>query len=353
MSWPVLPFFRGCPGLGKYIFPVSHMDEVTRMLILNDGMPVSGDLLSHGYSTVKLMDQKRNIYELFHDRYPGLINDIKKVIEDSEFKYCRGSRNESFLWQHTVYVSSMAMKIAYAECIDPVLPVVTALFHDCGKFENGKYHEGEKPEEEAGAEIASRLLQKAGFPGADRHMVRESLLALYNEDKVDNINTRIVHDSDFLIKFGHMGFANFFEKSVLRGMVIRNSILKAMSKELTYAASLEANMFTPTGKEMARKKAAVTVSLFRNYLEELRDTGISDYEIKEMEINCCKGPDDIIPLILVLPRFCESCYSPLGISFEREKGIKCERLIVNINCSRCHENSGYDFSFCLPELSAV
>ncbi len=345
--------FLKSPGHGRYFFSVFYMDEVTVMLILNDGMPVSGNLHSHGYSAVKPMEQKRNIYELFNDRYPGLIGDIKEVIEDSEFKYCKGSRSESFLWQHTVYVASMAMKIAYAEGLDPVLPVVTALFHDCGKFENGKYHEGEKPEEEAGAEIASRLLEKAGFSELDQYLVRESLLALYNENKVDNINTRIVHDSDFLIKFGHMGFANFFEKSVLRGMVIRNSILKAMSKELTYAASLESNMFTPTGKKMARKKAAITVSLFRNYLEELRETAISDYEIKEMEINCCKGPDDIIPLILVLPRFCEHCYGPLAISFEREKGIKCERLIVNIHCSRCHENTGYDFSFCLPELGVV
>jgi len=323
------------------------------MLILNDSMSVPGDINAHGYPEKKWMPQKKNIYELLDDRFPGLINGVKRVIEDSEFKYCKGSRSESFLWQHTIYVASMAMKISYAELIDPVLPVVTALFHDCGKFENGKYHEGEKPEEEAGAEIASRLLKDVGFPKADVHLVKESLLALYNEDKMDNINTRIVHDSDFLIKFGHMGFANFFEKSVLRGMVIRNSILKAMSKELTYAASLEANMFTPSGKKMAQKKAGITISLFQNYLEELRETGISDYEIRQMEVNCCKGPDDIIPLILVLPRFCEQCYTPLTISFDREKGIKCERLIVNISCSHCHENSGYDFSFCLPELSAV
>ncbi len=321
------------------------------MLILNDSMAVTGDIHAHGYPEKKWMPQKKNISELLDDRFPGLISGVKRVIEDSEFKYCRGSRSESFLWQHTIYVASMAMKISYAEFVDPVLPVVTALFHDCGKFENGKYHDGEKPEEEAGAEIASHLLKEVGF--ADIHLIKESLLALYNEDKMDNINTRIVHDSDFLIKFGHMGFANFFEKSVLRGMVIRNSILKAMSKELTYAASLEANMFTQSGKKMAQKKARITISLFQNYLEELRETGISDYEIREMEVNCCKGPDDIIPLILVLPRFCEHCYTPLTISFDREKGIKCERLIVNISCSRCHENSGYDFSFCLPELSAV
>ncbi len=338
----------------RQLFPSGfEMGKETLMLIFDDSVVVSDGAHSHGYPAGEFMPQKENMFALLNERFPGLIDEVKRGIEVSEFKYCRGSRSESFLWQHTVYVASMAMKIAYAEHIDPVIPVVTALFHDCGKFENGKYHEGEKPEEETGAEIASRLLKKARFTEADIRLVRESLLALYNENKVDNINTHIVHDSDFLIKFGHMGFANFFEKSVLRGMVIRNSILKAMSKELTYAASLEANMFTSTGKKMARKKAAITVSLFRNYLEELRDTGIFDYEIKEMEVNCCKGPDDIIPLILVLPRLCECCHAPLTISFAREKGIKCERLIVNIRCAQCHENSGYDFSFCLPELSAA
>ena len=320
------------------------------MLTTERIMATAGGTYSQGHTMGTAIGEKKNIKELLRHRCPGLMEAVQEVIETSEFQYCGGFRKESFLWQHTVYVASMAMKLSYRENVDPLFPVVTALFHDCGKFENGKYHEGEKPEEEAGAEIARKLLHNAGFSRQEIEQVQESLLALYNENKVDNVNTRIVHDADFLIKFGHMGFANFFEKSVLRGMVIRNSILKSMSKELTYAASLETNMFTQAGKKIARKKSGVTISLFRNYLEELRETGISDYEIREMEVNCCKGPDDIIPLILVLPRFCEMCSNPLTIGFDREKGIKCERLIVNIKCTVCSQNNGYDFSFCLPEL---
>jgi len=109
------------------------------------------------------MHLKRNIHELFNPEFPCFIQSVESVIENSEFNYSNGTLNESFLWQHTVYVASMAMTISYAENVDPLIPVVTALFHDCGKFENGKYHDGEKPEEEIGAEIAVRLLKKAGF----------------------------------------------------------------------------------------------------------------------------------------------------------------------------------------------
>ena len=97
---------------------------------------------------MKNMTRKKNIYELFNASFPDLVNSIKAVIEKSEYEYSSKSDSDSFLWEHTIYVASMAMKLSYDEYIDPVIPVVTALFHDCGKFENGKYHYGEKPEEE-------------------------------------------------------------------------------------------------------------------------------------------------------------------------------------------------------------
>lgn len=321
------------------------------MLMSNTMTAVSEQLDASQTATAGSLKGHRTIFDLLSRRCPGLVTAVKTVIEDSEAAYCQGTREESFLWQHTVYVASMAMQLAVRQKRDPLLPVVTALFHDCGKFENGRYHQGDTPEEETGARIARRLLSDVGFPEEQIREVEESLLALYNENKADNTLTYIVHDADFLVKFGYMGFANFFEKSVLRGMVIRNSILKTMSKELTYAACLEANMFTAAGREMARRKSGITLSLFRNYLDELREAGISDYEIREMEVNCCKGPDDIIPLVLVLPRFCDRCRAPLAITFDREKGIKCERLIVNIDCEHCKDHKGYDFSFCLPEIS--
>ncbi|SLM29615.1 putative Phosphohydrolase [Desulfamplus magnetovallimortis] len=290
--------------------------------------------------------------------YPDLINSIKAMIERSEFEYASRAGSDSFLWEHTVYVSSMAMKIAYEEGVDPLIPVVTALFHDCGKFENGTYHDGDKPEEETAAEIAAVMLKETGFKETDITIVMDSLLSLYNEKRTKNINTRIVHDADFLVKFGYMGFANFFEKSVLRGMAISHSILKAMSKELTYAVCLEQNMFTSSGKKMAISKAKITMNLFKNYLQELKDAKIAEYDIREVEIKNCNGNSEkmdtkaTIPLVLVIPRYCSKCGMGLQIEFGRDKGIKCEKLIANIGCASCGQESEYDFSFCLPELVA-
>ncbi|WDP92295.1 MAG: HD domain-containing protein [Desulfobacter sp.] len=293
--------------------------------------------------------QYKNIRQLLNRRSPGLMRAARKVIETSEFKYCNDSREDSFLWQHTVYVASLAMTLSYREGVDPLFPVITALFHDCGKFENGKFHAGKAPEEEAGAQIACKLLARTGFSREEALQVQESILALHNDKKRGDINTRIVNDADFLIKFGHMGFANFFEKSVLRGMAIRNSILRTLSKELTYAAALETRMYTRSGKDMARKKAGISISLFRNYLEELRITGISEYEIRRMDVNWGTYSQEIVRLYLVLPRFCEHCWNPLAVGLDREKGIKRDRLVVNIDCAACNRNNGYDFSFCLPE----
>ncbi len=286
----------------------------------------------------------RNIRELLHHACPGLMASARKVIEASEFTYCNNARKESFLWQHTVYVASMAMTLSYKEGIDPLLPVLISLFHDSGKFDKGKFHAGSTPEEEKGAAIAMELMAAAGFSQQTCWQVRNSLLALHNDTVKGDINTGIVNDADFLVKFGHMGFANFFEKSVLRGMVVRSSILKTLSKELTYAASLATHMQTRSGKAMARKKAAVSISLFRNYLEELRIAGIADYEIRKTRVSWCED----IRIFLVLPRVCEHCFGRLTASFGREKGIKRERLAVHVDCPVCKENNRYGFSFCLP-----
>ncbi|MBF0201082.1 MAG: hypothetical protein HQK66_07175 [Desulfamplus sp.] len=294
--------------------------------------------------------KKGDIDRLVAGRFPTLMEDVRKVIERSELEYTGREGDESFLWEHTRFVSSMAMHISRGESLDPLLPVVTSLFHDCGKFENGIYHEGDTPEEETAAKIAQRLLGNAGMDSLSIKLVIEALLALYNDNLEKNMVSKIVHDADFLTKFGYMGFAGFFEKSALRGMAMGSSILKRVSKELTYAASLVQNMHTASGRKMALSRSENTKMLFRNYLGEMAQAGIAEYEIREMEINCCKGPEDIIPLALVLPVRCPGCGSSVKTEFEVERGVKCEKLTVNIGCFRCSESSEYDLSFCLPEL---
>lgn len=78
-------------------------------------------------------------------------------------------------------------------------------------------------------------------------------------------------------------------------------------------------------------------------------TGICDYEIRKMKVNWGKSTQETVSLYLVLPRFCEHCWHPLEVGFDRDQGIKRDRLVVNIACTSCSRNNGYDFSFCLPD----
>jgi len=80
-------------------------------------------------------------FKVIETRFPGLVDSIRDTIQESEIEY-EGSDNgaESFLWEHTLHVASIADRLAIAEGIDPLIPVIAALFHDAGKFIEGEYH---------------------------------------------------------------------------------------------------------------------------------------------------------------------------------------------------------------------
>ena len=95
--------------------------------------------------------------------------------------------------------------------------MIAALFHDAGKFSGGKYHSDETIEEEESARIAERILRRFGMNAASIRKVLAGLRALYNEKSRGNAVAAILHDADFLSKFGALGIAGFFTKSALRG----------------------------------------------------------------------------------------------------------------------------------------
>ena len=155
------------------------------------------------------------IYTLVRQHYPGLIFNIEAIIRESEQEYCKHQQEDadSFLWEHTTQVAAMAAKLAVEEGTHPLHPVIAALFHDCGKFDCGCYHEDDTPEEEHSARRAEQLLAEAGMPDKDIRDILGSLIALYNEDLQDNDLTNIVHDADFLVKSGPMGIAGFWQRN--------------------------------------------------------------------------------------------------------------------------------------------
>jgi len=286
--------------------------------------------------------------------YPNLIERIRQLIEDSEIKFSQDRDNEketvdSFLWEHTVHVASFARKIALAEDVNATEAVISALFHDSGKFLGGHYHLDDIPEEERAAHLAEEILTEEGMDKEKISTIISSLTALYNEKQPPSQIADVVHDADFLAKFGYLGVANFFTKSTLRGKTLYKALVTSLSKELTYAAALEMNMRTAAGEKMAAKKSAATQSFYLGLLDELREGGIAFFHIKEEVFPCPNNPDKTFTLLMAVPENCPECHNELTMDFGSQAKTKCEQLTAKIHCVHCPNE--YQVSFCLPEMA--
>jgi HD superfamily phosphodiesterase/predicted RNA-binding Zn-ribbon protein involved in translation (DUF1610 family) len=261
----------------------------------------------------------------------------------------RGGRAESFLWEHTLHAASITYQLAQAENLDPLIPVVAALFHDAGKFAGGKYHSDETAEEEESARIAMELLTQFGMKPAGIRKVISGLRALYNEKAKKNTVASILHDADFLSKFGALGVAGFFIKSALRRRTLRSTVLGYLSKELTYASCLPLNMRTAAGKKLAAKKASDSLKFFRALLTELREARIASLRIRQLQIPSPADKKQILRVQLVVSPTCPKCGSNWSLAWMTDKGVKCRKLTVDWACSHCGER--LETSFCLPEMA--
>ncbi len=275
---------------------------------------------------------------------------LQKIIQDSENAHEGGDgQSESLLWEHTLHVGSITYRLARAEGLDPLIPMIAALFHDAGKFAGGVYHSNETIEEEESARIAERLLRKSGMKKTDIRKVLSGLKALYNEKAGKNAVAAILHDADFLSKFGALGVAAFFIKSALRGRTLRSSVLGYLSKELTYAACLPLNMRTGAGRKLAAKKATDSLRFFHSLLAELRDTRIANLKIRRIRIPSPFSANRLLKVQLVVSPTCPGCGSGWPMTWATEKGVKCTKLNIDWSCSKCGER--LETSFCLPEIA--
>jgi HD superfamily phosphodiesterase len=291
---------------------------------------------------------------LISPKYPRLIDRIRQLIEDSERKLSQDRDQEkanvdSFLWEHTVHVAAIARKIALAEDVNATDVVVAALFHDSGKFLGGHYHDDEIAEEQNAAELAQKILSEEGMNPEEIETITKAILALYSEMEPASNITNVLHDADFLAKFGYLGVANFFVKSALRGQNLHNALTTSLSKELTYASALSSNMRTATGKKLAEEKSVATLDYYRALLDELRKDGIAFFKILEKAFPYPKDPEKILTLRMAVPESCPECCNELSISFASQKQTKCEQLTAKIHCVHCTNH--YQISFCLPEIA--
>jgi len=293
--------------------------------------------------------RKFDFAAVIESRFPGLLEEVRKVIQESERAYeGSDSGQESFLWEHTLQVTSFACRLAEDQNTDPLIPMIAALFHDAGKFSGGTYHSDDTIEEEESARIADRVLRRFGMNAASIRKVLAGLRALYNEKSRRNAVAAILHDADFLSKFGALGIAGFFTKSALRGRPLRSAVVGYLSKELTYAACLPLNMHTAAGRRLALKKSADSLRFFRSLLAELRNTRMADLRIRRMKIPYPSSPNRFIEIHFVSSSVCTECGGKWEMAWATEKGLKCQKLNLDWACVHCGEK--IETSFCLPEI---
>jgi uncharacterized protein len=293
--------------------------------------------------------RQQDFYRSLTALSPGLVERIRKTIEESEKAFSGKKEGKGgFLWEHTVLVASQAFRLATNEKENPDLAALTALFHDSGKFAGGRYHADDKPEEEEGARLARATLEESGLKMTDIGHVVRALRSLYKSGASRSRLADIVHDADFLSKFGYLGVANFFVKSTLRGRNLESAAMDYLSKELTYAAVLPANMRTSSARRLAVKKSADTLRFYRSYLGELKEAHGMDLRIRTIDVPGPAGRSRRAKVSLVLPAACGGCGGKWETDLRTEKGLKCEKLEVSLRCVGC--GSRRSVSFCLPEM---
>ncbi|MGM0465859.1 MAG: HD domain-containing protein [Acidobacteriota bacterium] len=296
------------------------------------------------------MNSQKSIEDCVTSKFPHLFESVREIITKSERDFSRDKvlKRESFLWDHTLQVCAVAQKICLEEGVDPLLPVITSLFHDIGKFDKGTYHSGDIPEEQLSSKKAESILIREGMDKKQIHQITSSLETLYNEHKPLTRTAEIVHDSDFLAKSGHMGVAHFFIKSALRGTTLLNSLIQSSGRELTYASVLSQNMRTRTGKRIAAQKKKKTLSFFKGLIKEVNHLGNIHLKIRKLTWPCPNDPQKHIRVFMVLPHRCPECQGDIRTKNSSQKGIKCTQLITDIKCNKCSWK--IQTRFCLPEV---
>jgi HD superfamily phosphodiesterase len=298
---------------------------------------------------IPMLLKQQEFYRSLTALAPGLVERVRRTIEDAEKKFSgKKEAKEGFLWEHTVIVAAQAFRLAKAENEDKDLAALVALFHDAGKFVGGRYHADDKPEEEEGARLARETLEESGFKMAETGHVVRALRSLYNSGAHRNRLADIVHDADFLSKFGYLGVAGFFVKSTLRGRNLESAVMDYLSKELTYAAVLPATMHTAAARRLAAKKSADTLRFYRAYLGELKEAHGMDFRIRVLEAPRPGRRGRPAKISLVLPVSCGACGGKWEADLRTVRGLKCEKLEAALRCTACGEKRLV--AFCLPEL---
>jgi len=265
---------------------------------------------------------------------------LRAHVQREETAAEQGERVVDSLWDHLHRTAGIAEQLGRAEGIDPSTCRLAALFHDAGKFHHGRLHGDSVPEEQHSVEVLAGLAERHGIPADQVAEITEAILQLYRGDPDPTPLAKVLFDADNLDKLGYLGAANFFVKRGLRGRGISRSFMIQFTVELTYARHAVGCMQTEAGQDWARRRAPQTQSFFTSLLDQLREDGLVDLVVKELEF-------DGLLIDAVVPSAC-GCGRALVPEIHQKEGIKCLKIHLVHACCDCDER--YEVRFCRPRL---
>jgi uncharacterized protein len=265
---------------------------------------------------------------------------LRARLQSEESAVVQEGRAADSLWDHLSRTAVIAEQLGRAEGLDPSTCRLAALFHDVGKFHKGQRHGDSEPEEKHSVDVLARFAKPHGLPEDQVAEISEAILQLYRCDPDPSPLARVLFDADNLEKLGHLGVANFFLKRGLRGRGISPSFMVQFTVELTYARHAVGCMQTDAGRSWARRRAPQTESFFRSLIDQLREDGLADLVIKELDF-------DGLLIDAVVPSVC-GCSRALVPEIWQEEGMKCRKIHLVHACDACGER--YEVRFCRPRL---
>ena len=262
----------------------------------------------------------------------------RKLLKEEAAYFSKKKDHVDSLWCHSSRVAAIAEKLGKEERMNPIACRLAGLFHDSGKFVDGRYHDDDLPEEQRSAELLRDIAQDRGIDAHLLDQVEESILQLYRNDPNPTHLTKILFDADNLDKLGLLGVSNFFTKVGLRGGGLSESVLYQLTVELTYARYTSKRFLTQSGKALAKQRSTDTIGFFKQMLCHLREEGIFDFCIREVTHND-------ITIDVVEPSSC-SCGKQLERYIKDNVGIKCKEIHLEHFCDACGVIN--KFKFCEP-----
>jgi uncharacterized protein len=274
------------------------------------------------------------------ERVRSLESALREHLRAEEARHSGKRPAPDTLWEHACRVARIAERLGAAEGLDPSSCRLAALFHDAGKFEEGRYHEDGRPEEERSVELLREMGLAHGLDEAQIAPIGEAVLQLYRDDPEPSPLARVLFDADNLDKLGPLGVANAFVKAGLRGSPLGPRLLLRLTVELTYARHAARAMHTRLGREWAGRRAEQTVVFVLSLLESLREDGLYDFRVEPVDF-------EGLTLDVVSPAAC-ACGERLERRVWQEAGLKCTEIHLEHACTACRDRS--EIRFCRPRL---